>query len=142
MTSSQTADQIRTHIAELSDRNKVENVELARDRASGRTRNYVNDFCDEIVKPEHVKEPEDGVSHCPQRCVIAQALEHLPGENRQQEKEQHRHLKVVGLAGTDLRKIIEAAAQHDGAADHCRHFKIWQTLVIEHAIKLQEREQA
>src|ERR1700730_2956217 len=110
MTPSQTAGQIRTHIAELGDGNKIENVELARDSATGQTRNYVNDFRDEVVKPEHVKQSEDGVSHRPQRCVIAQTLEHLPCENREQKKQQHRHLEVVGLARTDLGEIIEAAA--------------------------------
>jgi len=56
-------------------------------------------------------------------------------------KQQHRHLEVVGMAGTNLREIIEAAAQHHGAADHRRDFEIRQALVIEHAVKLPEREQ-
>jgi hypothetical protein len=44
------------------------------------------------------------------------------------------------MAGTDLRKVIKTAAQHDGAADHRGHFEIRQALVIEHAVKLPERE--
>ena len=45
------------------------------------------------------------------------------------------------MARTDPREIIKAPAQHDGAADHGRHLEIRQTLVIEHAVELPEREQ-
>src|SRR5438876_557081 len=103
MTSDQTANQVGTHVAELGDGNEIENVELAGDSACGRTRNYVNDFRNEVVKPKHVEQSEYCIRHRPQRCVIAQAFEHLPSKNGEQEKEQHRHFKVVRVARADLR---------------------------------------
>ena len=104
-----------------------------------RARNHINDFRDEVVKPEHVEQPEDRIGHCPQRRIVAQTAKHLPRENGQHKKEQHRHLEVVGMPGTDLREIIEAAAEHHGAADHGGDFEIREALVIQHPVKFPKR---
>jgi hypothetical protein len=139
--SNQTAREIRAHVAELGDGHQIKNVKLAGDGTGRRTGHDVNNFGDEVVKPEHVKQAEDRVGHRPQRRVVPQAVEHLTRENRKEEKEQHRHLEVVRMARADAREIIETTAQHHAAADHGRDLEIRQALVIEHSVKLPKREQ-
>src|ERR1700682_3475820 len=138
----QATGQIRAHIAELRDRDEIQNVKLSRDRTRRGPWNHVDDFGDEIVEPENVKQPEDRVSHRPQRRVVAETVEHLPGEYGQQKKEQDRDLEVVRVTGSAAREIVKAAAQHHGAADHRRDLEVRQAFVIEHAVKFPEREHA
>ena len=142
VTADHAAGEIRAHVAELRDRDEIENVKLPSHRAGRRTRHDVNDLGDEIVKPEDVEQPKDRVGHRPQRRVIAKPVEHLAGEHGQEKKKQDRHLEIVGMTGADPGEIIEAPAQHDGAADHRGHFEIRQALVIEHAVEFPERKQA
>ena len=75
---------------------QIKDVKLAGHRPIRRARRHVDDFGDEIEKPEHIKQPEERVGHRLQRLIVPQAVEHLPGENGQQKKEQHRHFEVVG----------------------------------------------
>jgi ribosome assembly protein YihI (activator of Der GTPase) len=73
---------------------------------------------------------------------MAQAREHLPRENRQQKKEQHRNFEVVGTRRPNLGEVIKAAAEHNSAADHSCDLEIRETFVIEHPVKFQECDQS
>src|SRR5947208_16951371 len=105
MTPDQTAGHIRSHIAELRDRDAIEDVELPRYRSIQRARRHVDDLGNEIVKPKHVKESEERIRHGLERLIIAETGKHLPSENGQQEEEQDCQFEVVGTRRTDFSEI-------------------------------------
>ena len=65
--------------AEFCDRDQIQNIKLPGHCARARTRREIDDLGDEIEKPEHVKQAEQGVSHGLQRLVIAQAAQTSAG---------------------------------------------------------------
>src|SRR6202011_371240 len=101
------AGQVRAHIAEFRDRDQIQNIKLSGDRSPDRSRSEVKYFGREIKKPEHIEQTEQRVSHRLQRLSVPQSREHLPAENRQQEKHHHRDFKIVRAGRTDRGKIME-----------------------------------
>ena len=109
--------QIRAHIAELRDRDEVETIKLSADHAAARARSEIQDFGGEIEEPQHVKQPEQRVSHRLQRLVVSQSREHLPREHGQQKKEQQCHFEVVGAGRPDRGEVMKTSGQHDRPTD-------------------------
>src|SRR6266536_99637 len=142
MAPNRAAGEVSAHVAEFCDRNQIQDIELARHAASTRARRKINDLCDEVKKPKHIKQAEQGVRHRSQRFGMAQARKHLARENRKQKKEQYRDFEVVGTGRPNLGEVIKTAAEHDGAADHSCNLEIRQTFVIEHLVKFQEPDQS
>src|SRR5438270_6277285 len=136
------ACEIIAHVAEFGDRNQIKTIKLSGYDSRGRTRSEIKNFGGEIEKPQHVKQPEKCVSHRLQRLVLAKSGKHLARKNREQEEEQNRDFEIVRTSGTESGKIIKTPGQHDGATNHRRDFEIRQAAVIEHSVKLPERNQS
>src|SRR6266704_6617759 len=141
MPANRAAGQIRAHVAEFCDRDQIQDIELSCEHATARARRKIDDLRDEIKKPKHVEQTEQGVSHRLQRFVMAQAREHLPRENRQQKKEQYRNFEVVGTRRPNLGEVIKTAAEHHGAVDYSCDLEIRETFLMEHPVKFQDRDQ-
>ena len=109
--------QVSAHIAEFCHRYQKQNVKLAGDDSGARSRREINNFGDEIEEPQHIEQTEQSISHRLQRLVVTQTREHLPGEHRQQKKEQGRDFEIVRSGRTDFGEVIETADQHDRAAN-------------------------
>ena len=75
------AGQIRAHVREFGDRDQVQHIKLSGELAGAQARRQIHDLGDEIKKPKHIKQAEQGVSHRLQRLVIAQARKHLSSKN-------------------------------------------------------------
>src|ERR1700719_5224804 len=71
------AGQIGTHVAELGDRDQIQNVKLSRHDSVSPARSKIKDFRNEVEKPQDIKQPEYGVGHRLQRLVVAKPREHL-----------------------------------------------------------------
>ena len=142
MPADQTSGDVCAHVAEFRDRDQIQTIKLAGDYTGRGTRRDVNNFRDEIVEPKDIEQTEQRVSHRAQRFVIAQAVEHLPRENRQQKKEQDGDFKIVGARQAVTREVVKAPDEHDHAANHAGEFEIRQSLVIEHGVKFPERDEA
>src|SRR5207302_11439484 len=80
------AGDIRAHVAELRNHDQIEHIKMPGHVPGGVARKNIDDFRDEIEKPEHVEKSEGRVSHRLQRRIIARALEHLPREDNDQKK--------------------------------------------------------
>src|SRR6266516_5731340 len=106
--------------------------------ARARSGRKINNFCNEIVEPENVKQTEQGVSHRLQRLVVPKARKELSPEHREQEEKEDGNFEIIGMRRPDSRKIIKTASEHHGTANHPGNFEIRQALVIEHSIKFQE----
>src|SRR5207247_10562754 len=135
MPANRAAGQVCPHVAEFCDRNQIQDIELSCEHATARARRKIDDLRDEIKKPKHVEQTEQGVSHRLQRFVMAQAREHLSRENRQQKKEQHGNFEVVGTRRPNLAEVIKTAVEHDCAPDHAFDLEIRKMMLNENAIK-------
>ncbi len=60
---------------------KYRAIKLTCDRAGARARRQVNNFGDEIEKPQHIEQAKQCVSHRLQRLVVPQPRKHLPRKN-------------------------------------------------------------
>jgi hypothetical protein len=87
--------QIRTHVREFGDGNQIQHVELAGKLAAAGTRSEINNFGDEIVKPKHVEQAEQSVSHRLQRLVISKPRKHLASEYRKQKEKQDSDFEII-----------------------------------------------
>src|SRR5204862_1635953 len=124
-------------IAELRDRDEVETIKLSADHAVARARSEIKDFGSEIEKPQHVKQPEQRVSHRLQRLIVSQSGKHLPGKHRQQKKEQQCHFEIVGAGRADGGAIMKTSGQHDRSTDQSDDLEIRQAAMVEHSIKFE-----
>src|SRR6202008_1553204 len=77
MTSDRAPCKICAHVGEFRYRDQGQNIELSSQLARARTRRQIDNFGDEIEKPEHVKQTEQRVGHRLKRFVMAQTSEHL-----------------------------------------------------------------
>ncbi len=136
------AHHIRAHVGELRHHDAVEHVVLAGDVVGRIAREEINQLRNEIEQPEDVEEAEDGEGHRLQRADIAGALEHLPGKDDQQEKEDDRDLEVIGAGRPHPGEIVKAAREENDAADQGEHLEVRELLVIEHPVELPQAEQA
>src|SRR6266481_9334878 len=103
--------QIRTHVRKLRDRDQIQYVELAGDLAAAGTRSEIHNFGDEIVKPKHVEQTKQRVSHRLQRLVVPKPRKHLPSEYRQQKEKEDRNFEIVGACGSDFGEIIKTPSK-------------------------------
>src|SRR6202008_3250164 len=98
------------------------------------------DLGDEIKKPKHIKQAEQGVRHSLQRLIVAKPSKHLASENGQQKKKQDSNFEVIGMCRTNLGEVIKTAGEQDRAANHSGDLEILQALVIQHPIKFQQSD--
>src|ERR1051325_2818874 len=136
MPSNYAPGQVCAHIGEFGDGNQIQNVELAGKMAVGRTRSEIHNLRDEIVKPEHVQQPEQRVSHGLQRFVIPKSREHLPSKDREQKEKENSDFKIVRACRSDFGEVVETAGEHYRSTNHRGDLEIRQPLVIEHPVKL------
>src|SRR6266540_6034805 len=104
--------QIRPHVRKLRDRDQIQYIELAGELAAARTRSEIHNFGDEIVKPKHVEQTEQCVSHRLQRLVIPKPRKHLPSEYCQQKEKEDSDFEIVGACRSDFGEIIKTPRKH------------------------------